>query len=314
MTDGSSTATVQVSGDIRALDTGQPLKMSGCGPGGVLAMPADRSHVSVPAAGTFLVDHLVLNSPAPAPALPSLATSAVITPGKGGVDERKDIKLRVGAPSWLVLAETYSRGWHAWCKNATGKERALGAATPVDGFANGWRVDQSCAVARVSFTPQSMANLGYWISAIGGVLLLLVALVGFVLRRGTSLERGGVRRVLLDDPPVRLTPPVAIAPALALGVICGFVFALRVGVLVTPVAFGALVTGVTVRRLLAFAGAALILIPLVYILIRAELQRLLVHLRHPPRGRPLARRGGCDLRRRGVCDQSRSAASSKCGD
>ena len=264
--DGASSAIARVSGSIAALDAGQPLRITSCGSRAALAMPANESHLSVPAGRTFLVDHLALTSPAPTARPAPTAVSQIFDPGHGGVSERRNIKLSVAGPSWLVLAESYSPGWHAWCKGTSGHERSLGAATPIDGFANGWRVDSTCGVARIAFTPQSTATLGYWISAIAGALLLLVALAGFLVRPGAQLEGRRWLPLLTEDPPVRLALPKAVAAAVALGTVCGFVFAIRVGALVAPLTLAALVTGVTVRRLFLAAGAALLLVPLIYVI------------------------------------------------
>ena len=58
----------------------------------------------------------------------------------------------------------------------------------------------------------------------------------------------------------------AAAAAGALGVACGFLFALRVGAVVAPLAFAAFTIGVSTRWLVTAAGAAIAAIPIVYIL------------------------------------------------
>ena len=97
--------------------------------------------------------------------------------GHGGDSSRTGVRLALDRPAWLVLGEGYSRGWRASCRSADGKERKLGAPEPIDGFANGWRVGSSCAVARFWFAPQRLATVSYGVSALAGlaILLLLVA-------------------------------------------------------------------------------------------------------------------------------------------
>ena len=75
-----------------------------------------------------------------------------------------------------MLGESYSPGWRAWCRDRAGHERALGAALPIDGFANGWRIGATCVSARMAFAPQSTVNAIYVLSAVAIVVLIALAL------------------------------------------------------------------------------------------------------------------------------------------
>jgi hypothetical protein len=124
-----------------------------------------------------------------------------------------DGKVNLVGDGWLVLGESFSPGWRAWCSDRSGRERELGAPQQIDGFANGWRINGSeCASARFEFGPQRFADLGYWISGLAGLALLAFILIGVWRRRGTelnaSLERqdDGKRAIdLTTDSGVELT-------------------------------------------------------------------------------------------------------------
>ena len=82
VSDGPSTVLGLVSGSVRALDNGQPLVVSGCGPSPALQMPAGESHVSSPAGPVMRMDHVALVSRPPVPQTPTVAQ--VVSPGHGG--------------------------------------------------------------------------------------------------------------------------------------------------------------------------------------------------------------------------------------
>ena len=139
VTSGFQAATAAVSGTIAQLDAGKPLSLQGCG-GASLPLPAGVNHISVPPGQLMRADHLRLSSPAPAPLAAAAAppTATVLNPGVGSDGSRSGVRLNVPTASWLVLGESYSRGWKAWCSTSGGHETSLGRPVPIDGFANGW--------------------------------------------------------------------------------------------------------------------------------------------------------------------------------
>jgi arabinofuranan 3-O-arabinosyltransferase len=283
VTIGSQVAAAAVSGTIAELDAGKPLSLQSCG-GSTLGLAAGTSHLSAPPGQLMRADHLRLSSPAPSP----LATVAapppakVLNPGEGSNGSRRDVRLKVLAPSWLVLGESYSRGWRAWCTASSGRETSLGRPVPIDGFANGWLAPAGCSVARFYFAPQHLADASYLLSAIGGGAMLLALVGGFLLRRRgfrLALSRRPLARTL--PPPIWTDPVVwgarpadpvrrlgwtgaAIAGVLA-GALGGFLFAVRAGLVIGPVTFAFLVLGLTVRRLLILTGAGLVAVTVAYL-------------------------------------------------
>ena len=107
------------------------------------------------AAGPLAVDELRLSSPAPAPRGRS-RRGAVLDRGTAGRGSYSHVRVSVFAPSWLVLGESYDRGWEALCNG-----RSLGAPVPIDGYANGWRVGAGCRNVRFTFAPNRLALIGY---------------------------------------------------------------------------------------------------------------------------------------------------------
>jgi hypothetical protein len=181
------------------------------------------------------------------------------------------VRVRVERPAWLVLGDSYSRGWSAWCGPTPGKERTLGDPIPIDGFANGWRVDRSCRFARFAFTPQSFADGAYWLSVIGGatVLALLVAWAvrrrrGLAVQPAVELPRWGIPPL---DPVRRLGWRGALLAAALAAVVGGFVLAWRAGAVLGPAVLVLAALGITARRLIGLATlglAALVVVYLVY--------------------------------------------------
>jgi hypothetical protein len=169
-----------------------------------------------------------------------------------------------GGPSWLVLGESYSKGWRAWCDG-----RELGEPEPVDAFANGWRVPHGCRTARFAFGPDRLAIAGYLISAFAALLLALGAGVMFVRRRrdGTAPAPALVPETPLPDDlwPARWDWRRAIAAGAVAGAILGFVFAIRAGVLVAPMVAFVLWRGVAARTLAVIAAVLLaVVVPAIY--------------------------------------------------
>ena len=203
-----------------------------------------------------------LRSPAPSPlAAAATVTGAVTNSGRQGNGSYTGIRVHVGAPSWLVLGESYNRGWQASCDG-----RSLGAAgghVVIDAFANGWPVGPGCRDVSIVFAPQRDVDVGYLVGALACLVLALV----LVLTRpqpppGDDLASLSPPRAL-----PRLSAGRAVAVGVASAAVFGFVFALRAGAVVGPVTALILWRGVEVRRLILAAGALLVIaVPALYLL------------------------------------------------
>jgi hypothetical protein len=252
---GSRGVPLRLAGDVAALDAGRPVPAVACGPPLRLG---PRTQELRTREGVVRVDHLRLRSAAPA-GLPALrGGGTVLDPGRTGRGRHEDVRVRVAGPSWLVLGESFNRGWRATCDG-----RDLGAPEVVDGYANGWRVGRGCRSVGMAFAPQRAVLLGYVTSAIACPLLLLLLLLAPRLRG----EAAAADRPPGPDAPRRWRVGPALAGGLAAGAASGFLFGLRTG----PAAFAfvALVLwrGIGWRPLLAGAVALLgVVVPAVYLL------------------------------------------------
>jgi hypothetical protein len=170
--------------------------------------------------------------------------------------------VQVQRPGWLVLGESYNRGWRAKCDGSD-----LGEPAVIDGYANGWLVRPGCREVSFAFAPQGAVSAGL---VLGG-LACLALLVLLVVRRPRP-EAG-------DDPPAEIAVDERVARwplrrALAAGVVAalafGFAFALRAGVLVGPAVALILWRGVSPKLLIIAAGALLgVVVPALYVLFPA---------------------------------------------
>jgi hypothetical protein len=247
-----ATLGLRLGGEIAGLDAGEALRAEGCR---ALALPASRFDVrGLPR--TLVVDHLELASKAPSGIVVPGSGGSVVRQGSGGDGRRDGVRVSVDGPSWLVLGESYDKGWRAQCNG-----HDLGAPVPINGYANGWLVDRGCSRVDFRFAPNNTLRLAYLLS-IFGIPFLLVA----VLRRRrpgyTSLEP------LPDPDPVRsldLLRAAAIAVPVALAI--AFVFALRAGAVAFPIVALLLWRGVRVRRLVEAAFVLLAVgTPVAYLL------------------------------------------------
>jgi hypothetical protein len=269
---GAALGSVLVAGSVGDLDAGRPLRLRGCGRRAGIVLPAGRSRLSVPAGRVFRPDHLRLSAPAPRPLTQPLDSGAVLDPGSGRDGKRDGVRLALHAPSWLVLGESYSKDWRAWCRTSSG-ERELGAPVPIDGFANGWRVDRDCLGARFAFAPQRVATAGIAVSGLAALVLLVLGVAALVRRRGWEPSRPVWAEAERDLAPRDPARRLGWAPALALGaavvVVGGGLFALRAGLVLGVAAVVLLRTGLTARRLLTLAALGIVLLPLLYIVFPA---------------------------------------------
>jgi hypothetical protein len=166
------------------------------------------------------------------------------------------VVVHLDGPSWLVLGESYNRGWRARCNG-----RDLGAPSPIQGYANGWLVEPGCARVGFRYRPDDTLRLAYLLS-IFGIPFLFVA----VVRR----RRPGYTNVtaLVDPDPVR---PLDLLTAAGVAIIAAGAVAIAfepvAGAVAYPVFVGLLWRGARVRRLSEGATALLIIgAPAAYLL------------------------------------------------
>ena len=259
-------------------DVSGPVRAEQCGP--PVRLPARRAEV-LTEPGRFRVDLLRLRSPAPAGAARPVGGGRVLDPGDETRGSYDGVRLAVDGPSWLVLGESFNAGWKASCGGED-----LGEPAPLDGYANGWRVDRGCRVASFEFGPNRTARISYAISALG--CLAMLALVALPRRRQARwlaakgpLEAGAEGRgetrnavepeaapanVPGTDRVQTLSPLRAAFVGVAVAVVCGFAFGLRAGVVLGPLVAVLLWRGAGARALcLAAAGLLVVLVPLLYL-------------------------------------------------
>ena len=102
---------------------------------------------------TFVVDHLRLGSPRRRAGSCSRARAgACCARARAATAAATACASSVDGPSWLVLGESFNKGWRARCN---GKD--LGAPRPIEGYANGWLVDRGCATRRLPLRAEQHA-------------------------------------------------------------------------------------------------------------------------------------------------------------
>ncbi len=171
---------LHVSGDLGSLDAGAALPAASCSGSPPLRLREGANLVVQRPGSIFAIDALRLHSRAPQAAPSSRPPAARISPAG---------KVTLNGSGWLVLGQSYSPGWQAWCTDGAGNERKLGAPKQIDGFANGWRIDgRSCAAARFAFGPQRYATIAYWLSALAAALIVVMLLVAARRRRGRRAQ------------------------------------------------------------------------------------------------------------------------------
>ena len=249
-------------GTIERLDAGLPLETSQCRGSHRLALPSGSVVVSSLAA--IMVPELIdLNSAPPNGAAKVVGGGAVTKIGGGTPSDRSGYEVSLRGSSWLVLGETWNRGWTASCD---GKD--LGASEPIDGFANGWIAPASCHAVAFSFAPNRYVQVLYVVSGAA-----LICLLGLLIWIGLSRRRAGRRGAaakLEDLPDDRSSSAVGWRSALLLGLAAGlviaFIFALRAGLVLGPVVGLLLWRGVTNRVLFLIAGGLLaVVVPVLYV-------------------------------------------------
>jgi hypothetical protein len=244
---------------VQDLDAGRPLRALGCGPPVSLAA---GPQVLRSAAGPFSVDLLRLRSAAPAGAVATSGGGRVIDPGHQGRGRYTGVRLATQPTGWLVLGESFNRGWRASCDG-----RDLGAPSVIDGYANGWPLHRACRAASFEFAPGAVVGWGYWAS-----VLACLVLAGILLAR----RPGRARRAPTDgvelpaaDRPDAWPLPQAVLGGLAGGAVLGFVFAARSAPLIAVGVAVILWRGIGARALTAAAAVLLV--------VAAPLLDLLLH-------------------------------------
>jgi arabinofuranan 3-O-arabinosyltransferase len=243
-------------GSVAELDAGEPLRARSCA--GPVRVGRDVQRIrALP--GTFSVDLLRLRSPAPAMRAEAVGGGTVVDPGRLGNSTLDGVTVDLEGPSWLMLGQSYSKGWRATCDG-----RSLGASQPINGYANGWRAPADCRRVAFAFAPQERARLGYAISAV--VCLLLLAF----LAAGWWADRGRERQTAAPSPlagaaVTGMALPRAAAIAVALTIPLALLFALRTSLFIFPALTFILWRGVGARVLIASAVALLgIAVPILY--------------------------------------------------
>ena len=265
---GGQPLALRVTARVEDLDGGRALRARACGR--AIALPAERTVLRVPGTGALRPLALRLRSEAPAPpagaarAATGAATSGrVLDPGHVGRGTVSGVRVDVRRPSWLVLGESYNRGWHAECDG-----RSLGEPRVVDAFANGWHVSRGCRHVEFSFGPQRLVTAGYAIGALACLGLLALLLLRRRRARAPGVAPAETPGPFEPDDRKRALPlKQALLAGLAAGAVFGFAFALRAGVVIAPVVALVLWRGVSARQLITAGGALLaVVVPVVYLL------------------------------------------------
>ncbi|MET0205744.1 MAG: alpha-(1-_3)-arabinofuranosyltransferase family protein [Thermoleophilaceae bacterium] len=252
-------APLRVGGTLEQLDAGRPLRAEACGAD--LELPAGRALVET-RSDLFRADLLRLRSPADegGHALPR-GGGRVTHRGQSGRGSYENIKVEVDGPSWLVLGESFNRGWAATCDGED-----LGEPQPIDGYANGWRVGSACRDVDIVFGPNRQAVWSYAISGVASLLMLGLLIVRRPPRRAA---------LSLPEPEGRGLGPIPAGRAAAVGLAAlvagSCLFAVRAGVVIGPLVGLLLWRGVSIK-ILSLSAAAMtgLVVPALYLILMPE--------------------------------------------
>jgi arabinofuranan 3-O-arabinosyltransferase len=250
-------------GTVADVLAGRPLRAPPCGR--AVALPIGEATLTS-SAGLLRADLLRLRSRAPLPLPPPPAPGRVLDPGDDGRGKRDGVRVALTAPAWLVLGESFNRGWRGECDGDD-----LGEPEPVDGFANGWRAPRDCRDVSFSFAPQRTMNAGFVLSAIVCAALLVLLALGAVRRHGRGRPTGAADTAIDQNFVLERNSALPWSWALAIGAAAGlagaFVFALRAGVAIGPAVALLLWRGVGPAALAVTAGAlTAVVLPAIYLL------------------------------------------------
>jgi hypothetical protein len=189
----------------------------------------------------------------------------VVDAGRDDHGGRTGVKVDVAGPSWLVLGQSFDRGWRATCDG-----RDLGAPQVLQGYANAWPVDRGCRSVTFAYAAQRLATAGYVVSGLACAALLALLAAGAWRRR--ARHRAGPPPApdprLLPDPPAAapLPLPAAVSIALPAAAVVAVAFGLRAGAVAAPLLALLLWRGIG-DRALGWAVAALmgLVVPAIYV-------------------------------------------------
>ena len=214
---------MHVLGTIGTLDHGGALRARQCG--SPFALPAGPQ-LLVASQGVFRIDWLRVRSRAPVAVAPPASGGLVLDGGRLGRTSVTGVRVALRGPSWLVLGESYDRGWRASCDG-----RSLGSPAVIDGYANGWRAPASCRRVSFTFAPQRAM---VWLYVLSGLAVLVLAGL-LLLRRVPTGEPAPTEELRVVEPTERMPVRRAALIGLAAGVALGFVFSIRSGIVIAPV-------------------------------------------------------------------------------
>ncbi len=190
---------VRITGSAADAESRRPLNLQGCEP--VTLTPGETLVVTSSGADTGIdIDQLVFTSPAPLSPMPPALSAPMPTPtadsaegagapapdpAKGSataavkVERHRDTSFTATVPPsdagrWLVLAQSYNRGWQAVADGVD-----LGEPVVIDGYANGWWLppgDETTVELR--WTPQRLVDAALALSAIFTALTIALAWKG----------------------------------------------------------------------------------------------------------------------------------------
>jgi len=271
---GSSHLALRPVGRAADVLAGRPLRARPCG--AAVALPAGLATLTTDD-GPLRADLLRLRSPAPRPLPAPAAPGRVLDRGEDDRGKRDGVRIELTAPAWLVLAESFNRGWRAACDG-----HDLGEPRPIDGFANGWRAPRDCRHVDFSFAPQQTMNAGFAVSALVCAMLLALLVVGAVHRARADHPSSIDVDVTANMSPQRrhrcwlagagtaddgVGWPLAAAIGAVAGLAGAFLFALRAGVVIGPAVALLLWRGVGPAALAIAAGAlTAVVLPAIYLL------------------------------------------------
>lgn len=245
--------------DAAALASGQPMRARSCGP--PLELPAKPVRL-ITGGSLFQTDLLRLRSAAPDPRTARITPGRVVSTGAGHRASRDGVRVAVTEPATLVLGESFSSGWRAYCDG-----RSLGSPHVADGYANGWDVKPPCTNVRFAFAPNKPVHWVQLLSAL--VCLILVAVVLLGARRRPAEDRLPTPQAYSAEGSA-VGARRALALALFAAAVLGFCFSIRSGLAIFVGVAVIVWLGIGPRVLAAVAGALLtVVVPVLYLLFPA---------------------------------------------
>jgi arabinofuranan 3-O-arabinosyltransferase len=180
----------------------------------------------------------------------------VLDPGHIGNTSVTGVRVALNGRSWLVLGQSYDSGWHATCDG-----HSLGSPVVINGYANGWSAPASCRAVSFAFAPQRTLVWLYALSAVAVVVCLLLLL----LRRRPVAAPTRAELSPAETGTPRQPARSAVALGALAGLVLGFIFSIRSGLVIAPVVAVVAWRGIGPRPLTLAAGALLLIaVPAIY--------------------------------------------------